>query len=488
MLKRKIESSKESGQKEKKKPHKNREILIVSYFFVFLFLSMMSYICVYAYQNQEVMINNSYNAGQQILVAQNRRGSIMARDGEVLAETITLADGSEVRKYPYDSLFSHVVGYSTKGKTGIEDRMNYYLIQSNAPLNEKMDNGMQEKKNPGDNVYTTLDVGLQEAANKAMGIYEGAIVATNPKTGEILAMVSKPDFNPNEISDIWEELLVDDESGILLNRAAQGLYPPGSTFKIVTALEYIHENPSDYTKYSFTCNGSIKIDGSRIQCYHGANHGKVNFEKSFAKSCNSSFANMGTKVDWNSFSGTLNGLLFGKPLPFELESAVSTVKAKPDMTIKDQMQTAIGQGETLVSPLHMNMITCAIANDGKLQHPYVVDHVENANGAVIKRFSSSGSTKMMSEQESYILQGLMREVVESGTATRMKDQSYTAAGKTGSAEYNSERDSHAWFTGFAPAEDPQICVTVIIEGAGSGGDYAVPMARRVFDAYFGAGE
>ena len=489
MLKRKIKSPEENGQKEKKKkPHKNREILIVSYFFVFLFLSMMSYICVYAYQNQEVMINNSYNAGQQILVAQNRRGSIMARGGEVLAETITLADGSEVRKYPYDSLFSHVVGYSTKGKTGIEDKMNYYLIQSNAPLNEKMDNGMQEKKNPGDNVYTTLDVGLQEAANKAMGIYEGAIIATNPKTGEILAMVSKPDYNPNEISDIWEELLEDDESGILLNRAAQGLYPPGSTFKIVTALEYIHENPSDYTKYSFTCNGSIRIDGSRIQCYHGANHGKVNFEKSFAKSCNSSFANMGTKVDWNSFSGTLDGLLFGKPLPFELESAVSTVKAEPDMTAEDQMQTAIGQGETLVSPLHMNMITCAIANDGKLQHPYVVDHVENANGAVIKRFSSSGSTKMMSEQESYILQGLMREVVENGTATRLKDQSYTAAGKTGSAEYNSERDSHAWFTGFAPVEDPQICVTVIIEGAGSGGDYAVPMARRVFDAYFGAEE
>ena len=177
----------------------------MSYFFVFLFLSMMSYICVYAYQNQEVMINNSYNAGQQILVAQNRRGSIMARGGEVLAETITLADGSEVRKYPYDSLFSHVVGYSTKGKTGIEDRMNYYLIQSNAPLNEKMDNGMQEKKNPGDNVYTTLDVGLQEAANKAMGIYEGAIIATNPKTGEILAMVSKPDYNPKEKTHICEE-------------------------------------------------------------------------------------------------------------------------------------------------------------------------------------------------------------------------------------------------------------------------------------------
>lgn len=474
----------ETKPKRRKKHRKNREILLVSYFFVFLFLGMMSYICVYAYQNKEVMFNNSYNAGQQILVAQNRRGSIMARNGEVLAETVTGADGSETRKYPYDSLFAHVVGYSTKGKTGVESKMNYYLVQSNAPITEKMDNGMQDKKNPGDNVYTTLDVELQEAANKALGIYEGAVIATDPKTGEVLAMVSKPDFNPNEISDIWEKLLEDEETGVLLNRASQGLYPPGSTFKIITALEYIHENPSTYTNYSFTCNGSIRIDGSRIQCYHGISHGKVDFDKSFAKSCNSSFANMGTKVDWNSFGKTLDTLLFGKPLPYELESAVSTVKAEAGMTAEEQMQTAIGQGETLVTPLHMNMITCAVANDGVLQHPYVVDRVENANGAVIKRFSSPGTTKMMSEQEAYILQGLMREVVETGTGTKLLDQPYTAAGKTGSAEYNSDRDSHAWFTGFAPVEDPEICVTVIIEGAGSGGDYAVPMARRVFDAYF----
>lgn len=461
---------------------------MVSYFFVFLFLGMMTYICVYVYQNQEVMINNSYNAGQQILVAQNRRGSIMARGGEVLAETVTQPDGSEVRRYPYDSLFSHVVGYSTKGKTGIENKMNYYLIQSNAPINEKMDNGMKDRKNPGDNVYTTLDVKMQEAANRALGIYEGAIIATDPKTGEVLAMVSKPDFNPNEISEIWDDLLEDDESGLLLNRASQGLYPPGSTFKIVTALEYIHENPSTYTDYSFTCNGSIKIDGSRIQCYHGANHGKVDFEKSFAKSCNSSFANIGTKLDWDSFDKTLDKLLFGKALPFDLESSVSTVKIKPDMSANAQMQIAIGQGETLVTPLHMNLITCAIANDGVLQQPYVVDHVENSNGAVIKRFSSPGTTEMMTEQEAYILQGLMREVVESGTAKKLLDQPYTAAGKTGSAEYNKDRDSHAWFTGFAPVEDPQVCVTVIIEGAGSGGDYAVPIARRVFDAYFDAAD
>ena len=141
-----------------------------------------------------------------------------------------------------------------------------------------------------------------------------------------------------------------------------------------------------------------------------------------------------------------------------------------------------------MTPLHMNLITCAIANDGILQQPYVVDHVENSNGAVLKRFSSPGTTEMMTQQEAYILQGLMREVVETGTATRLQGCPYTAAGKTGSAEYNSDRDSHAWFTGYAPAEDPQICVTVIIEGAGSGGDYAVPIARRVFDAYFDAAD
>ena len=480
----KLEKEKSEIQK-KKKPNKNKEIFLVIYIFVFLFLGMMGYICVYAYENKETMMNNSYNAGQQILAAQNRRGSILARDGEILAETIISADGSEKRKYPYDSLFSHVIGYSTKGKTGLEKKMNYYLIQSNAPIAEKMENSAADQKNPGDNVRTTLNVAMQEAANKALGIYEGAIIATNPKTGEILCMVSKPDYNPNEIPDIWEELLKDDESGVLVNRVTQGLYPPGSTFKIITALEYIHENLSAYTNYSFTCNGSIRIDGSKIQCYHGIKHGKVDFTQSFAKSCNASFANIGTKIGWNSFSSTLDTLLFGKTLPYELESAVSTVKVKAGMTTQEQMQTAIGQGETLVSPLHMNMITCAIANGGVLQMPYVAAQVENGNGIVVKRFSSPGKTKLMSEQEAEILRGLMREVVETGTGTRLLEQSYTAAGKTGSAEYNSARDSHAWFTGFAPAEDPEICVTVIIEGAGSGGDYAVPMARRVFDAYFG---
>ena len=155
-----------------------------------------------------------------------------------------------------------------------------------------------------------------------------------------------------------------------------------------------------------------------------------------------------------------------------------------DTTDSDVMQVSIGQGTDQVTPLHMNMITSAIANKGIMMKPYLIDYVENYNGNIIKQFSSGSYGRVMSEQEAEVLTKLMMEVVESGTATKLKGQAYTAAGKTGSAEYNSVKtDSHAWFTGFAPAEDPQISVTVIIEGAGSGGDFAVPIARRLFDAY-----
>ena len=151
----------------------------------------------------------------------------------------------------------------------------------------------------------------------------------------------------------------------------------------------------------------------------------------------------------------------------------------------DMMQVSIGQGTTSITPLHLNMITCAIANQGILMKPYVVDHVQSSSGSKVKEFSASSYGKLIDPKEAGILKELMADVVEEGTASRLKGLSYTAAGKTGSAEYGTVKgDSHAWFTGFAPVEDPKICVTIIIEGAGAGGDYAVPIAKRLFDAYF----
>jgi peptidoglycan glycosyltransferase len=149
------------------------------------------------------------------------------------------------------------------------------------------------------------------------------------------------------------------------------------------------------------------------------------------------------------------------------------------------MQITIGQGRTQMTPLHLNMITSAIANNGVLMAPYLYDTVRSENGSVIKRFNNTTAGRLMSEGEAIVLQGLMESVVKTGTATRLDGLSYTAAGKTGSAEYgNIKGESHAWFTGYAPAENPEICITIIIEGAGTGGDYAVPIAKRIFDRYF----
>ena len=336
-------------------------------------------------------------------------------------------------------------------------------------------------------MYTTLDVNLQQVASTALGVYRGAIVVTEPATGRILAMVSKPDFDPEKIEEQWDDFLEDEESGILLNRVTQGLYPPGSTFKIVTALEYIRENPETYDSYSYNCSGAIKRGEDRIQCYHGTTHGSVDFERSFAKSCNTSFANIGLSLDRGAFSSTLDDLLFNQELPLGFNYSQSRVDMGVNTTDSEMMQISIGQGTTGITPMHLNMITCAIANQGTLMKPYLVDRVENSAGSVVKSFEPSSYRRIISADEASELSALMAGVVTNGTASRLKDLSYTAAGKTGSAEYGTVKgDSHAWFTGFAPAENPEICVTIIIEGAGAGGDYAVPIAKRIFDAYFDA--
>ena len=469
----------------KKRKKRNRQILGVTYFFVGLFLCMMGYTSHYAITHRQELINNSYNSRQEILVAQNTRGMIFADGRQVLAKTETDEEGKETRTYPYGDMFSHVVGYASNGRFGIEASANYYLINSNAKLSDKVANDVAGLKYPGDNVVTTLNVDLQQIAYDSLGLYKGAVIVTEPSSGRILAMVSKPDFDPNEIEAIWDELLADKESGVLLNRVTQGLYPPGSTFKIVTALEYIRENPDSYSQYTYQCNGRFTHGEETINCYHGTAHGYEDFAKSFAKSCNASFANIGMQLDRGRFANTLEQMLFNQELKVGFAYNQSKLIIDEQTEDADMMQAAIGQGTTAVTPLEMNMITCAIANEGMLMKPYLVSQVETHEGNLIKQFEPASYKRMMSAEESEIMKGLMQEVVKSGTGTKLADASYTAAGKTGSAEFNSvKEDSHAWFTGFAPVEDPELCVTIIIEGAGSGGDYAVPIARRIFDAYF----
>lgn len=449
------------------------------------FAVLAGYLGYFTATRKEEMFNNSYNSRQGLLAAENYRGAIYSRDGETLAQTVVDESRGEVRTYPFAGLFSHIVGYSTKGRMGVEALANYYLSRSSVSPGRRASNGAAGVKNQGDSVYTTLDVQMQETADAQLGSYRGAILVTEVSTGKILAMVSHPDFDPNQIPEIWDSLLGAQDSSVLLNRVTQGLYPPGSTFKIATALEYIRENPETYAQYSFQCPGSFSSGGSHISCYHGIAHGQVDFRQAFAKSCNSAFADIGVGLDREKFRETLEGLLFHQPLPLALPYAQGSVTVSGDSGLDEVIQTSFGQGKTQVAPAHLHMITSAIANGGLLMKPYVLDRVENDDGRVVKAFGAEPYGQLVTEGEAQILRSLMASVVEEGTGRKLSGLSYTAAGKTGSAEYSSAKeDSHAWFTGFAPAQDPEICVTVLVEGAGSAGDYAVPIAKRIFDTYF----
>lgn len=471
--------------KKKKKKSRNRELWIITYVFIACMLAVIGNEIHFVYAESETAVNNSYNPRQELLASKNIRGQILSADGETLAQTVRGEDGNEERLYPYGPLFSHVVGYSTRGKTGVEYLGNMALLNSNAAFGEKIQNELTSQKNIGDNVITTLDVDVQKEAYAALGVYDGAIIVTEPSTGRIIAMVSKPDFDPNEIADIWDELVADDSSSVLLNRATQGLYPPGSTFKMVTALAYYRQNGGDVSGYHYQCSGSLTNNGHRINCYHGSSHGSLNFQKSFEKSCNSSFANIGLSLNLEGLEDTCEDLLFNRKLGLPIITSQGSYVLGTDAGDYDIMQTVIGQGKTQITPLQLNMITSAVANDGIAMKPYVIDRIENYNGGIVKKYEPEKYATLMTPEEAAFLSGLMEGVVENGTATRLRGLSYTAAGKTGSAEFSEDKsDSHAWFTGFAPVDNPQVCVTIIVEGAGSGGEYAVPIAKRVFDAYF----
>ena len=212
----------------------------------------------------------------------------------------------------------------------------------------------------------------------------------------------------------------------------------------------------------------------------------MDLEKAFAKSCNCAFVNIGNSLNRESFCELLNNMMFGEALPYDLPSGTSSYNLSADTTTEDVTQLSIGQGSTLMTPMHLNMVTAAIANGGTIHKDQIIASVKTGTGTTLSETKPEEYRTVMTAEVAAKMREMMRDVVKEGTAAKLSSRPYNPCGKTGSAEIvTGESTSHAWFTGFAPEEDPKVAITVIVEGAGSGGVSAVPVVRSVLDEYFG---
>ncbi|MBQ3973354.1 MAG: penicillin-binding protein 2, partial [Lachnospiraceae bacterium] len=341
-----------SSDLSNEKKHAGGQIIVVMVIFFLLMVVVTAWAVYYAIANRVELFNNDSNPRETLLAERIDRGTIYAADGSVLAEN----DESGTRVYPYGRVFAHVVGYSAMGGSGIEEYSKYDLLHSNIPFMEKVECDKEGVKYPGDNITTTLVPKLQQAAYDAMGYYEGAIIVTEVRTGKILAMVSKPDYDPAYIERDWNFYLEEDDEGTLVNRATQGQYPPGSTFKIVDVVELLQEHPDADTTYHFSCSGSFSQDGESITCYDHDVHGEEDLTAAFANSCNSAFASIGLSLDRKDYIATLKRLMFNGKLPYDLPYNTSKLNLTTDISTREMIQVSIGQGTTQMSPLHLNMI------------------------------------------------------------------------------------------------------------------------------------
>ncbi|MBC7082433.1 MAG: penicillin-binding protein [Bacillota bacterium] len=337
----------------------------------------------------------------------------------------------------------------------------------------------------GNDIILTVDMGVQRAAERAMAGRRGAAVALDPKTGAILAMVSNPGFSPGRISFEWERLVKDDGSP-LFNRATLGLYPPGSAVKPIIAAIALSSgvvSPED----RFRCEGAIRVgnradDEREVSCSDGRAHGDVDLAAAIARSCNVAFAQIGWRVGREKLYNGLQSFHFGVALPFDVPTAAGAISAGGvNLDRAAVAQISIGQGTLVASPLEMACAIGAIGNGGVMRRPYVVREVRSPDGTKLRRTPSTILRVPVPATVARRVKDMMVEAVTSGTARAAGLPGVRVAGKTGTAQ-NPHGAPHAWFVGFAPAEDPRCAVAVVVENGGSGGRVAAPVAREILRA------
>jgi peptidoglycan glycosyltransferase len=472
--------------------------------FALLFAVLVGFTAYWSVVDAEGLEGNPDNRRALIEEQTIPRGFIFARDGQTLLarNRVVRRDGTRifVRQYPRAGQFAHPVGYSfiQNGRRSLELSRNDALVGEENEF-ESILAGLEDRATEGHDVVTNLDVAGTEAAVAGLAGRKGSVVAIEPQTGKVRVMVSIPEYDPNRIPDDFRSINRNPDKP-LLNRSTQELYPPGSTFKVVTAAAALD---SGRVRPDSIIDGSSPktISGVPLENSGGQSFGPISFTDALTNSVNTVFAQVGEDIGRETLVEYMRRFGFYE----DPELDYPDIQMIPSGIINgdgdyvddgfDVGRVAIGQGglegEVRASPMQMALVAATIANDGKLMQPRLTDRIVRKDGRVAERIRPDLQSEVVKPETAEELTAMMSRVVEEGTGTAAALSGIQVAGKTGTAEVGEFREfTQPWFICFAPVDDPQLAVAVTLERqpAGSqGGTVAAPIAKSVLEAVLGGG-
>ena len=461
--------------------------------FLIFFIALISYITYIYMFNSEKAVSSTFNS--RLWAERNKvlRGTIYDKDLKPLTKSTKISEVSQKQQYLQGAVFAHAIGYMNPiyGLSGLEKKYDKELMGAGdtAVLNFFSLNKKEEEK-IGNGLRTTLDSELQKKAFDLLGDKRGAVVAMDPKTGEILAMVSKPSYNPNNLAKNWKEIVANKDVP-LLNRTISGLYPPGSIFKTIIAISALENIPNVYNK-SLQDNGKLIVNGKTLlNNYDGEVLGNLDFRTAYMHSSNVYFGSLGLDIGNKAMLETAEKFYFNKNMPaVGLTIDNSRFPSYKSNEKGNIAQSAIGQAEVLATPMEMALVASTVANDGIMMEPMLVKEILDSKGKSLEKIEPKRLEEMMSKENALIMKDLMKGVVAEGTGTSAAVTGIVVCGKTGTADHKADASKqnapHSWFIGFAPYENPQIAIAVIVEEGGVGGGIAARITRELIKTYLKA--
>ena len=464
------------------------------YAFVFvLFCVLIGFTTYWSVFDAEALRDNPDNRRTLLQEEKVKRGVIRSADGEVIAGSERISGDRYRRRYPLGELFGHPVGYAftSIGRSGIERFYNDRLTGVRTELVGVVDS-ILDRPRVGQDLETTLDSKVQKLATdalKASPSGKGAVVALDVKTGAVKALASVPGFDPNDLDRgrKFQELSTDEASTPLFERATQGLFPPGSTFKAVTAAAAL--DSGDYTPDS-TLSGKngLEISGVPLNNFGGEDYGQITLTNALTNSVNTVFGQIGESLGKGTMQRYMDRFGFGTRMGLDLPADQITRSGERldgrliSATNRnvDVGRMAIGQDKLLVTPLQMAVVAATIANGGERMQPYLVERATDQDGRATYEHEADTADRVISSDAAAELTAMMQQVVREGTGTAAALSGIDVAGKTGTAELNNDGLNDLWFIGFAG--DHAVAVMVERVQGGQGGTVAAPIAKAVLEA------